>query len=317
MAQIKQSKRGYLYIAAATFFWGLSATLGRAAFTGRLRFHGVAIGLVDPLILSQSRVTFSFVAFLLFLLPRRGRRLLRVTGADLGRMALLGVLGIAAANYFYYLAIQKTSVATAIIVQYTAPVWVLLYLSARGLQKPTIRRIAAVAMSVTGIAIVIGVVGPSGHLNPIGIIAALLAAFACAFYNISGHSIMKTYDHWTILFYMTLAASLFWLLPNPPWKIIAAHYSPAQWLFLALFAAVSMLIPFSFYFAGLQHIEPTSAIVTSCLEPVFSILIAALVLNEKLRPSQAVGVIIVLAAVVLLQWPEARSEKLDVLEPLN
>jgi len=39
---------------------------------------------------------------------------------------VLGTLGVAASNYFYYIAIQKTSVAIAIIVQYTAPVWVLL-----------------------------------------------------------------------------------------------------------------------------------------------------------------------------------------------
>jgi len=42
------------------------------------------------------------------------------------------VLGVAVSNYFYYVAIQKTNVATAIILQYTAPVWVLLYVVARG-----------------------------------------------------------------------------------------------------------------------------------------------------------------------------------------
>ena len=48
--------------------------------------------------------------------------------------------GVAASNYFYYLAIQRTNVATAIIVQYTAPVWVLVYMAARGLEKATVLR---------------------------------------------------------------------------------------------------------------------------------------------------------------------------------
>src|ERR1017187_6939908 len=55
--------RGYLYIAGGTLFWGISATMGRAAFTGRLLPGGRALGPIDPLILAQSRTTFSFCAF--------------------------------------------------------------------------------------------------------------------------------------------------------------------------------------------------------------------------------------------------------------
>jgi DME family drug/metabolite transporter len=294
--------RGYLYIATATFFWGVAATMGRAVFTGRLLFHGHALGSINPLVLSQSRTTLS----LLFLLPvlalRRGWGSLKLCRTDLGQMALLGVFGLAGANYFYYLAIQETSVATAITVQYTAPVWVLLYMVARGFQKPTIQNLAAVALAVIGIAVAIGAFSAaSAHLNSIGVVAALLAAFSYAFYNISGHSMVARHDPWTVMLYMMLAASAFWLILNPPWKIIAAHYSSMQWLFLAIFSLVSMLIPFSFYFAGLRHLEPTRAILTSCLEPIFSIVIAAVALGETVRPVQGVGMIMVLAAIVLVQ----------------
>ena len=120
----------------------------------------------------------------------RGRRL-RLPAADVGQIFLIGVLGVAASNYFYYLAIQRTNVATAIIVQYTAPIWVLLYTVARGLQKPTLQRVAAVGLAVTGIALVIGVFGGGGlRLDTIGVIAGLLAAFSFAFYNIGGHNIL-------------------------------------------------------------------------------------------------------------------------------
>jgi drug/metabolite transporter (DMT)-like permease len=66
------------------------------------------------------------------LLVRRGASALRVPGRDLLQLFLLGILGVAVSNYFYYLAIQRTNVATAIILQYTAPVWVLLYTAPRG-----------------------------------------------------------------------------------------------------------------------------------------------------------------------------------------
>ena len=117
--------RGYVYIGSAALFWGISATLGRAAFTGHLLPGGTSLGAIDPLILSQSRATISLAVLLPILLVRRGATALAVPGRDLVRFFLLGVLGVAASNYLYYLAIQRTSVATAIILQYTAPVWVL------------------------------------------------------------------------------------------------------------------------------------------------------------------------------------------------
>src|SRR5438876_3006740 len=311
--------RGYLYIATAAFLWGVAATLGRAAFTGRLLPGGEALRPIDPLILSQSRTTFSFLIFLPVLGLYRGWRQLRLPRADVGRIFLLGTLGVAASNFFYYLAIQRTNVATAIILQYTAPIWVLLYSVARRLQRPTLQRVSAVGLAVAGIAMVIGVLGPGTfRLDPLGVMAALLAAFSFAFYNIGGHSILARYDRWTVLLYTTLSASLFWIVVNPPWKIVAAHYSGGQWLFLLGFSLISVLGPFSFYFAGLQHLEPTRAVVVSCLEPVFSIVIAALVLGEILRPTQMIGIVIVLAAIIVVQLPDRKSrESLPAVEPIE
>jgi len=311
--------RGYLYIASATFLWGVAATLGRAAFTGQLLPKGQTLRPIDPLILSQSRATFSFVVLLFALVLFRGWKRLRLPAADHRRMFVLGILGVAASNYFYYLAIQRTNVATAIILQYTAPVWVLIYTVARGLQRPTLQRVAAVGLAVTGIALVIGIFGSGGfRLDAIGVMAALAAAFSFAFYNVGGHSILARYDRWTVLLYVVLSASLFWIIVNPPWKIVAAHYSGGQWLFLLVFSLISVLAPFSFYFAGLQHLEPTRAIVVSCLEPVFSIVIAAIVLGELMRPLQTVGIVLVLVAIVVVQLPDRRlHEEITLVEPME
>jgi drug/metabolite transporter, DME family len=293
--------------------------MGRAAFTGRLLPHGQALRAIDPLILSQSRATFSLLVLLAVLLAVRGPRRLKLPMADVSRMFVLGILGVAASNYLYYLAIQRTNVATAIILQYTAPVWVLLYTVARGVQKPTLQRIAAVGLAVAGIVLAIGMFGAGGfRLDAIGVIAALLAAFSFAFYNVGGHSILARYDRWTVLLYTLISASLFWMVVNPPWKIAGANYTNSQWLFLLAFSLISVLGPFSFYFAGLQHLEPTRAIVVSCLEPVFSIVIAAFALGEVLRPLQTVGIVLVLVAIIVVQWPDRKAQTaIPLVEPID
>jgi drug/metabolite transporter (DMT)-like permease len=133
--------------------------MGRAVFTGKLALSGEAARPIDPLILSQTRTTFSLLVLLPILVGRGGWRRVHLPARDLIQCLVLGMLGVAVSNYFYYVAIQRTSVAIAIIVQYTAPVWVLLYVVARGQQRLTLQKVAAVAVAIAGIVLTIGIVG--------------------------------------------------------------------------------------------------------------------------------------------------------------
>jgi drug/metabolite transporter (DMT)-like permease len=179
---------------------------------------------------------------------------------------------------------------------------------ARRLQRATLQRVLGVAAALAGVVLAIGLVG-QGHikLNASGVLIAEGAAFSFAFYNVFGHGLIARFDRWSVLTYVLLGATLFWLVVNPPWKIAAAHYSSGQWGFLFVFACVSVLAPFSLYFTGLQYLDATRAIVTSCLEPVFAILFAAIFVAERLTWIQMIGVVLVVAATVIVQLPERKG----------
>ncbi len=302
--------------------------MGRAVFTHRVHVGGQYIGSIDPLILAQSRATISLLILFPILWVTR-RSSINIRAKDLAQFFLLGILGLAASNYFYYFAIEKTTVATAIVLQYVAPVWVLLYMLARRLQHPTAQRVLGVVFAVVGCGIAVGLVsarsgfpwlGLSGaRFSAIGVLAAELAAVSFAFYNVYAQHLVQTYNRWTALLYALLGASVFWQFVNPPWKIAAQHYTGGQWLFLLVFAIVSMLVPFSFYFAGLQHLDPTRAVVTACLEPVWAIALTALMLGELVSPMQVVGIVLVLIATILVQRPDKRAaqEPVIAVEPIE
>ncbi|MGE5057328.1 MAG: DMT family transporter [Acidobacteriota bacterium] len=150
--------RGYFFIGAAAFLWGLSAAMARAVFTGKFQLAGEVQHPIDPLLLSQTRTTFSLLVLFPMLVARGGWRRVQLRKPDLIQCLILGILGVAVSNYFYYVAIQKTSVAIAIVLQYTAPVWVLLYVVARGQQKLTLQKVAAVVVAIAGITLTIGII---------------------------------------------------------------------------------------------------------------------------------------------------------------
>jgi len=298
VAAVKHPWRGYFLVAGATFFWGAAATLGKAIFAGRLFAGHPAI---SPLVITQTRTTFAVLMLLAWLLLQHGRPFFRITKGDLGLSALIGTLGIAGSNYFYYVAIQKTTVPVAIILQYTAPVWVLLYLVLRGRQRPTSGKISAVLLALLGTALVVGLFHSGVHLNLGGVAAAQVAAFCFAFYIVAGQGLVARNHQLKIMTYALLSAAVMWLVVDPPWRLLAQNYSDSQWLFLFLFSCFSYLLPYILYFTGLKYLDPTRAVVTSCLEPVFATLLSVTFLNEPIQGAQVVGIVAVLAATILVQ----------------
>lgn len=295
--------RGYLYIATAALCWGTSAALAQAVFKGRLlpQAHG---GDINPLVLSETRTSITFLLLLPTLaIARAGglrRELLPERNHAIGAV-LIGAFGISASNFLYYFSIQQTTVATGIMLQYLCPIWVLAYMVARRLQRATVARVTGVVLSVVGCALAVGVGNGALRYSAIGVAAGLGSSFAFSFYNIGGQRLLERSDRWSVFLGAMMGAAIFWAIVNPPWRLVRAHYSAAQWEFLLGFAIFSVLVPYSLYFSGLKHLDATRAIVTACLEPVFAIALAVLTAGETVGVLQKAGITCVLAGTVVVQ----------------
>lgn len=290
--------RGYFFVATATFCWGVAAVVGKAIFNGSL-FAGHA--LISPVVLTQARTTFTVLVFGPILFLRFGRRMFSISTRDLILCALVGTLGVACSNFFYYLAVQKSTVSLAITVQYTAPLWVLIYMVARGRERATFQRTAATLVAMIGTALAIGVFQTGVKFSVIAVSAALLASFGYAFYNVAGQGLVTRNHQFTVMFYLLLASAVLWTVVDPPWKLMAQNFTVPQWGFLFVFACLSMVLPYMLYLSGLKYLDPTRAVITSCLEPVFAIVFAVLFVGESLRALQIVGIVAVLVATVMVQ----------------
>ncbi|MGA7161491.1 MAG: DMT family transporter [Bacteroidota bacterium] len=296
---MKQLK-GYFFIAIAATLWGASATIVKHLFNIQY----------PPLIIVQTRVSIAFMVLVIFFLITNPR-ILKFRMRDVPHFFIVGVCGIAGSNYFYYFAIKESNVATAIVVQYSAPIMVALYAIVAQHERMTRFKLISLIFSTLGIFLAVG--GLNGLLvaNHKGIILALAAAVSYSIFNLAGKPLTKKYSVWSSLVFSFGAATLFWLVVQPPQAIIAAGYSIADWEVFSLVSTTSILVPYSFYFFGLRYLSPTRAIITSTLEPVVAIATAFIFLGGTMGLLQIVGAVLVIGSIILLETTSGSQQEVQ------
>ncbi len=297
--------RGYLFIIGATIFWGVSATVAKFLFTKH----------IDTLVLVQMRMSISCVILVAYAAIFK-RDILKVRMRDLPRFLLLGLIGGAGSNFTYYFTIQQTNVATAILLQYLAPLFVLLYAAIAKEEHVTPGKIAAGFVSLIGCYLaIVGTQFSLLSINQLGLLSGLASAFCWGFANVWLRRLVQRYNVWTCLVYAFIFATLFWLFINPPWAIASAGYSAGTWRIFFFFAVISILIPHSLYFGGIRYLTASRAIITATFEPIVAIASAFLILGESLSAVQLGGAALVLIAIGLLQLRQEPAEENSAKNP--
>ena len=293
----RQDKTGYLYVSAAALLFAVSGTVAKSLFNAGL----------TPYHLIQLRTTLAFGGLWAWLLLR-DPLLLRISVKDLPYFIGLGVLGIGSAQFFYLFAISKINVATAILLHYTGPVFVALYLILFQAHKPEFRTFTAITGTLVGCFLVVGAYDLQlVSSNRLGILAGLLAAVSFAVYSVLSERGMRKYSPWTVLLYGMLFAAMMWNLLSPPFGAFTQRHSALQWVGIVFIAIFGTIIPFGLYFQGVKRIQPTHASITATLEPISAGIVAALFLGEAMLPLQVLGGGLVIASILILQLNSAQS----------
>lgn len=281
--------RGRALILGATFFWAASATLARFAFRD---LH------LDPLVAVELRLAIATAVLWLVLRVARPS-LLVVARRELGELAVLGLLGVAAMQACYFLSIARLGVSLAILLQYVAPGLLVALDLVRG-ERVHPATLGAVAASLAGTALLVGGVDlgaspASGWDWAIG----ALSPFTFAFYIHRSKRVLARLPAPTVLLYTFAVAAAGWALVVPPWAIARAGYGAAEWAVFATLGIFSTLVPFTLFSAGLRRLPSTETGVIATAEPLLVILFAAVVLDEHLRGAQLVGAALVVTAALL------------------
>ncbi|QDR82950.1 DMT family transporter [Sporomusa termitida] len=213
-----------------------------------------------------------------------------------------GVLSIAFFNWSYFTAIRETSVAVAAILLYTAPAFVLVLSRLLFGERLTKGKIAALAVTFCGCALVVGILpGAAGTVPFYGLAAGLGAGFGYALYSIFSKFALQYYSALTVTVYTFWFAAAAMLPVSELW---AARTMFFHWPVVAYcigFSFFSTILAYWCYTTALAYVEAGRAAIAATLEPIVATLVGILLFGEVLTSWQLVGVILVIAAVVSVQ----------------
>ncbi|MBP7690132.1 MAG: EamA family transporter [Thermoflexales bacterium] len=272
-----------------------AASFGTLAIFGR---YAYADGL-DTFTILALRFTLGAVLMAGLLAVRRERW---PRGSTLVRLIGMGALGYVGQSFCYLTATQFASPGLVALLLYLYPVFVAILSAIFLKEKFTPIKIAALALATFGAALT---ANPQGG-QWTGILLAVTAAAIYSVYIIVGTGVMRkvsAFQSSTVIFasagavYATLA-----LIRGPQ-----LPQSGAGWAAVIAIVLIATVIPVVTFLAGLRRIGPTNASMLSTVEPIVTVLLAALLFGDVLTPEALIGGALILIAVVMLTRGELRQ----------
>ncbi len=298
----ERARLGYAMVATAAALFAVNGSVSKVVLDSGLSS-------VD---LAQIRASCAALGLLAFLLAF-ARPNLRVSRRELLFLLAFGVVGVALVQWLYFVAIHNLPVGIALLIEFTAPLFVALF--ARFVYRELIRRRiwVAVALCITGLALVVEV-WAGVAFSTVGVTAALGGAFGLTAYLLMAEHERRDRDAVSLSFYGFLFAALFWAVVQPfwkfPWDVLddtvslqgnLSEYTAPVWLLVGFIVVVGTMITFSLLTGALRHVSATRASIVATLEPVLATVVAWLWLGETFGTAQLVGGAVVLAGILLAQ----------------
>ncbi|HEX2427154.1 MAG TPA: EamA family transporter [Gaiellaceae bacterium] len=297
-----KTRLGYVMVATAATLFAVNGSVSKVVLGSGL----------SSLELAQIRNTFAALLFLAFLLAVAPSRL-RVGRRELLFLVAFGLVGIALVQWLYFVAIENLPVGVALLIEFTAPLFVALF--ARFVYREHVRRRiwVAVGLCITGLALVVEI-WSGVAFSTVGVTAAFGGALALTAYLLMAERERRHRDAASLSFYGFLFAALLWTIVQPLWKFpwgvldnsvslqgnLAEHSAPV-WLLVSFIIVVGTFITFSLLTGALRHISATRASIVATLEPVVATVIAWAWLGESFGPTQLIGGAVVIAGILVAE----------------
>ncbi|MFM1796926.1 MAG: hypothetical protein RL733_707 [Actinomycetota bacterium] len=267
--------------------------------------------------LTQIRTGGAFVLlFAIYFIFRRSE--LKATRDELPWLLAFGAVGVTFVQAFYFVAIERMYVGVALLIEFTAPIWILLFL--RFVLKKHVPSSLwyAILLSFSGL-LMITQIWNGLTLDQIGLIAAFIDAFALAGYFLIADRLGKTKSSAaiTVWGFGVSSALLFFVLPvwSYPTEVFTkdlallgrfSEYTLPGWVLILWIVVMGTIAPYLFVVSGLKLMSASTASIFGMIEPVLAGMFAWWWLSDSLNGIQLIGCVVVIVGIFIAD--KARSK---------
>jgi len=295
------NRRAYLLLVSAALLYSINGIVSKWVMEAGL----------SPWRLTEIRTTGSLLALLIYLGVKGRLHLLRPAPGELPLLIVFGVIGIAAVQSFYFFSILKLHVSIALIIEFTAPIWIVLYL--RFVKKTKIANTMWLGLVAAFVGLIlVGEVWNGLTLNGLGVISSFFDALSLAAYFLLGRKLGRIRSTDTMLVWGFGITTVLYAIVQPWWSFpfhifkeqvnLNGHFSGDHlpgWLLLTFVIVIGTVLPYLFTLAGINALSPQVASIIGMLEPVLAGVFGWILLRETFTTIQLIGAAVVLVGIFI------------------
>lgn len=222
------------------------------------------------------------------------------------RVMLVGGFGQSVIAVVTLIALRYIPAATLAFLFYTYPAWVAIIARARQLEPLTPLRLFALALSLTGIFVMVGAPGAAA-LHPVGVSLALIGALLYAIYVPMIGELQRGIPTVATATYMSAGAAMILALVAATRGELTFRLHSTAWLAILGLSLISTVGAFLTFLRGLRVLGAVRTAIVSTVEPFFTALLGAWLLSQPISGTTLVGGALIAGAVLLLQVPAAAN----------
>jgi len=292
--------RGELYLVIGAIFFSLNGVIVTLVLDHMTTFR-----------LAQVRAIGTF--FLLFIITFiQDRNSLKAERREIPTLLFYGVFGYAMVQLGYFIGIaQGVPLSLVLIIEFTAPIWIVLWI--KFVRKGAVANDmwAAIALSLIGL-IFVAKVWEGFTFDLVGTLGALGAALALAVYFLMSQSQGAKRSAQAMVVWGMGVAGLFWSIVLPIWNFPTqifttsinlqgrfSDYSTPGWVLIAYIIIFGTMVPYLLVVGGIRLLSASTSSVIGMLEPVIAGAFAWIWLSQSWSAIQLFGGLIVLIGIYI------------------
>ena len=295
MKNTNKRMTGIVFVLLGASFWGIGGTASDYLFNSA---H------INVNWFVSTRLIISGLLLLSVQMLLTGKQVVFTIWRDAkSRMPLIifSLFGMLLVQYSYMASIEAGNAAIATLLQYLAPIYILIWLIVKGYQRLQLSDVMVILLTVAGTLLLLTNGSLKGFSVPsTALIWGIISGISLAFYTLYAGKLLDQYSSVIVVGWAMLISGLCMNIIHPVWKVDAHDWSFITIMILAFTIIFGTTLAFWMFIKSLEYLEAKETTLLGTVEPLTAVVSSVIWLNLPFGLLQIMGMILILVVVVYL-----------------